>query len=54
MFAVVPFWRVWPLTVSHMASACGSAISSGVARNGPIGAKVSQLLPLTHWPPRSS
>ena len=28
MFAVVPFCRVTPLTVSHMPSACGSAISS--------------------------
>ena len=31
-----------------------SLISSGVARNGPSGANVSQPFPLAHWPPRSN
>jgi len=30
-----------------------SAISSGVASQGPAGLNVSADLPLTHWPPRS-
>src|SRR5258705_293931 len=54
MFAVVPCCRIAPFTVSHMPSACGSAISSRVARKGPIGANVSALLPFPHCPPRSS
>jgi type VI secretion system FHA domain protein len=34
--------------------ACGSAISSRVTSQGPSGQNVSQLLPLTHCPQRSS
>jgi hypothetical protein len=54
MFAVELFCRDSPLTVSHMPRAWGCGISSGVARNGPSGAKVSALLPFDHWPPCSS
>ena len=50
---VLLFWRVSPLTLSHIGRAPTSPISSGVARKGPSGAKVSWLLPFDHWPPRS-
>ena len=32
-----------------MASLCGSSISSAVTMTGPIGAKVSKVLPMVHW-----
>src|SRR5216683_1340090 len=50
---VEPFCRVSPFTVSSMSRCCGSLTSSLVTSQGPIGPKVSQPLPLVHWPPRS-
>jgi hypothetical protein len=50
---------VWPccrrsrLTVVQSPRPCGSAISSAVTSHGPIGAKVSALLPLVVPPPCS-
>ena len=54
MVRVLPVCMRSPLTSSHMSSFCGSGISSRVTSQGPIGPKVSQPLPLSHWPPRSS
>ena len=51
---VLPRWRFSPLTSSHMLRFCGSLTSSLVTNHGPIGPKVSQLLPLFHWPPLRS
>ena len=51
---VLPRWRCSPLTSSHMSRFCGSLISSLVTNHGPIGPKVSQPLPLFHWPPERS
>jgi hypothetical protein len=48
-------WRVLddcmisPFRVSFTSSACGSPISSAVAIQGPMGAKVSKVLPMIHW-----
>ena len=53
MVLVLPLWRFSPLTSSHMSSFCTSLISSVVTSQGPSGPKVSQPLPLVHWPPRS-
>src|SRR3984885_11513707 len=53
MVEVLPRWRFSPLTLSHMASFCGSLISSLVTSQGPSGPKVSQPLPLVHCPARS-
>ena len=53
MSAVLPVCRRLPLTSSHRSRRCGSATSSRVTSHGPIGAKLSELLPLTNWPPRS-
>ena len=53
MVRVLPSWKRLPLTSSHMPRFCGSAISSRVTSQGPMGAKLSQPLPLSHWPPRS-
>jgi len=39
------------LTSSHIFSFCGSPTSSAVTSQGPMGPKVSQPLPLSHWPP---
>jgi len=47
-------WRRVPFTSSHIASACGSGTSSAVTIHGPTGPKVSQPLPLSQVPPRSS
>src|SRR6202030_3036964 len=53
MVEVLPRWRFSPLTLSHMASFCGSLISSLVTSHGPSGPNVSQPLPLVHCPARS-
>src|SRR5208283_4530196 len=41
--------RISPLISIRMSSACGSGISSFVTIHGPIGAKVSKVLPISHW-----
>src|SRR5437763_19849 len=53
MLAVLPRWRDSPLTVVHTSRAWGSRTSSGVTSHGPIGAKVSALLPFVVVPPCS-
>src|SRR3954469_2835003 len=50
---VLPRWRFSPFTSSHMSSVLTFLISSLVTSQGPSGPKVSQPLPLVHWPPRS-
>ncbi len=54
MVRVLPRWRFSPFTSSHMFRLCGFLISSLVTNQGPIGPKVSQPLPLSHWPPERS
>ncbi len=54
MLRVLPFCILSPLTSQTRSSAWGSGTSSDVTSQGPIGAKVSQLLPLDQLPPRSS
>ena len=46
---VLEFCMSSPLRVSEMASLCGSSISSAVTMTGPMGAKVSKVLPMVHW-----
>src|SRR5579859_249009 len=41
----------WPFKTVRRRSSAGSGISSRRARHGPIGAKVSNVLPRHHWPP---
>ena len=41
--------KVSPFRRNLIDRSCGSGISSAVAINGPIGAKVSHDLPLCHW-----
>src|SRR5262252_9601970 len=53
MVLVLPRWRLSPLTSSHMSRRCGSLISSLVTSHGPMGPKLSELLPLIHCPLRS-
>ena len=43
-----------PLTSSQRCNLSTAGISSGVTSHGPSGLNVSQDLPLSHWPPRSS
>ena len=52
--AVEPLCIRSPLTSSHIASFCGSEISSAVTSHGPSGPKVGQPLPLIHCPPPRS
>src|SRR5689334_17842068 len=54
MVLVEPRWRFSPLTSSHIDRFCGSLTSSLVTNQGPIGPKLSQPLPLFHWPPERS
>src|SRR3954453_5740269 len=50
---VLPRWRFSPFTSSHMSRVLTFFTSSLVTSQGPSGPKVSQPLPLVHWPPRS-
>ena len=48
MSPVQLFCRSSPFTLHHSRSFCGSVTSSPVTNHGPIGAKLSALLPLVH------
>ena len=54
MSSVVESWRRSPLTDRRSPSPDPSPTSSVVTSQGPSGLKVSQLLPLDHWPPLTS
>ena len=44
----------WPLRSVEMSSAQTSPSSSAVTMTGPMGLKVSNVLPTSHWPPLRS
>ena len=54
MSLVLESWMRWPLRSSQSRRFCTSPTSSGVTSQGPSGPKVGNILPLVHWPLRSS